>query len=560
MPKVDRAKASKEISTLLQNPKKTNWNAIKSILTKYYPSSSSISSNKTKITHLDDGIFRKVLKRACHDPSVDESALKIILRKIPYLSLPERVQYASIAARCQNMTALQAIIHDNVSVLFHYCDGNADDDSDGDADDVGRGDNDDNSMMNGGTTLLHMVCEDHGWNDEISFILKKILEHTCRGGDEDSGNNNEVGHYQHKGLFQETTDSEIPLKLSLQAGSDLNEIIQHLREEYPSYFERNLNLLTQIIAEYCYDMTLFCEIICMYPYMLLDSLHPDKGSSPLHFACYYQNEEMIRVLLKEYYTRNGTYSLLQKRLLSLNNEQMTPLGYLLLNIGESDDANAWRCIDTCVRFFSDKGGNVRLYALHLLLSDMWDQFIKKKTKNCIRLLKQIIVRLRIDLCCVDDNGQTVLSILIVKMSSYTKCKKTQELSIQILDYLLSYDDDGDSNSNSNIDSNSNGNDVSGRSDYDCSEVNNTAIATWTRRPAATRENSGRLPLNLACEYSLPWARGLGSIVKSYMPALESFDPVTHLSPFAHFAVGEKSDLSTIYELLRHHPSIINSIL
>jgi hypothetical protein len=462
-----------------------------------------------------------------------------------------------MATRCRNMTALQAIIHDNVSVLFHYCDGDANDDSDGDADDDGRGHNDDNSMMNGGITLLHMVCEEHGWNDEISFILKEILEHTYDGGDEDSGNNNEVGqhcYYQHKGLFQETTDSKIPMKLSLQAGSDLNEIIQHVREEYPSYFERNLNLLTQIIAEYCYDMTLFCEIICMYPYMLLDSLHPDKGSSPLHFACYYQNEEMIRVLLEEYNTRKGTDSLLQKRLLSLNNDHMSPLGYLLLNIGDLDDANAWRCIDTCVRFFSDKGGNVRLYALHLLFSDMWDQFIKKKTKNCIRILKQIIVRLRIDLCCVDDNGQTVFSILIVKMSSCTKCEKTQELSIQILNYLLSYDGDGDCNSNGN------GNDVIGRSDYDSSEINNTAIATWTRRPAATRENSGRLPLNLACAYSLPWARGLGSIVKSYMPALESFDPVTHLSPFAHFAVGEKSDLNTIYELLRHHPSSINSTL
>jgi hypothetical protein len=543
MSKVDKAKASKEITKLLQNPKKTNWNAIKSILTKYHPSSSSSSSSsKTKTTHLDEGIFRKVLKRACHDPSIDQSTLKIILRKIPFLSLPERVQYASMATRCRNMTALQAIIHDNVSVLFHYCD-------DGDADNDGDG--------GVGTTLLHMVCKEHGWNDGISFILKEILEHTYDGGDGDGGKkDDEVGqhcYYQHKGLFQETTDAEIPLKLSLQAGSDLNEIIQHVREEYPSYFERNLNNITQIIAEYCYDMTLFCEIIRIHPSMLLDSLHPDKGSSPLHFACYYQNEEMIRVLLEEYNIKEGIDSLLQKRLLSLNNEEMSPLGYLLLNIGDRDDENAWRCIESCVRFFSDEnGGKVRLYALHLLLSDMWDQFItKKKRKNYIRILKQIIVRLRIDLCCVDDNGQTVLSILIVKMSSCTKCRKTKELSIRILDYLLSYGGDGDSSSN--------GNGMIGRSDYDSSVVNNTSIANCTRRPAATREGSaGRLPLNLACEYSIPWTRGLGSIVKSYMPALESFDPVTHLSPFAHFAVGDKSDLNTIYELLRHHPSSINS--
>lgn len=173
----------------------------------------------------------------------------------------------------------------------------------------------------------------------------------------------------------------------------------------------------------------------------------------------------------------------------------------------------------------------------------------KKKKRIMSILKQIIVRLRIDLCCIDDDGRTVLSILIVKMSSccindttsknkkYNKKKKKthDELLINILSFILSYNNDDDD-------------DVDGIGRKDCDNLPSAV--------AAKREASGRLPLNIACEHSLPWDKGLGRIVQSYMPALDSHDPITRLLPFAHFAVGEMCDLDTIYELLRHHPDSI----
>ena len=79
-------------------------------------------------------------------------------------------------------------------------------------------------------------------------------------------------------------------------------------------------------------------------------------------------------------------------------------------------------------------------------------------------------------------------------------------------------------------------------------------------PAITRDGSGRLPLHSACEHSLPWTNGLSCIVNANMPALESIDPITCLPPFAHCAIGAKSDLESIYELLRLHPGGMDSVL
>ena len=464
--------------------------------------------------------------------------------------MSERVRYTSTAIRCRNRKAVQALIHDDPSVLF-YCTNEEDDSSMITADNAN------------GTTLLHIACEEYGWNDEIAFVLAEILsnnKHHERDG----------RCYFHNGLFQEMAESEMPLKLSLQAGSDLEKIICHLKEQYPSYLERNLDCLSQIIAEFCYDMTLLYDLVDAYGIRLLTSVHPKDGSSPLGFACYYQNEEMVRVLLELYHNlnnrtenrescnNNNRNSLLQvqKRLLSPNNEGMSPLGHLLLSVGDPDAENAWKCVNICVRFFADNdnitnfdvnddcnnGGNgisrlqqQRFPVLHLFLLHTWDALIAKK--NCMKILDRIIQRFRIDLCVVDDEtGNTVLSIVVEKLSIcspayHGKKKRPHAMEMKILDYL-----------------------TTGH------PVVPSDVASNHHRPATTRDGRGRLPLHSACEHSLPWKTGLRSIVDANVPALESYDPLTRLPAFAHHAVGPKSDLDSIYELLRLHPGIIDTFI
>lgn len=528
----------KQLNALLQsNPKTINWNKIKNLLLKYHP--------KAKAAPNLNSILRLALHRACFDRS-GKSALKIILQKLENLSLPERVEFAITAVQCNNMTALEAIIDDDPSVLFYCSNGSSENDDSDDSD----GDDDSTAIGSaGGATLLHLVCERHGWNNEIKFILKEILKNNI-----DRGN----GSSKNEGLFYETKNLQIPLILSLQDGSDLNEIIDYLRDKHPAYLEANIDRVSQIITEYWADPELLSDLIRCYDGLLLDSFHPRDGSSPLHFACYYQNYGMIHVLLHEYfkYYRYGeegsdTYNCLlqvQKRLLSPNNECISPLGYLLLNIGDSDAENAWRCVDSCVSFFADQHILESLFwsgdeesipepqqrfqfsILHVFLSQTWDMLIAKR--NYMKILDQIVHRLEIDVCEVDkESGNTVLSIVIEKIM--TTCtvndtKKNRELSLKILDYFV--------------------------------VPVAVSLTPAGRCPAATRDGYNRLPLHSACEWSLPWKMGLESIVNANMPALELVDPITGLPTFAHCAVGAQSDLESIYELLRLHPGSIDSVL
>jgi hypothetical protein len=315
-------------------------------------------------------------------------------------------------------------------------------------------------------------------------------------------------------MFQVNTNMETPMKLSLQAGCDLEEVVNHLKDEYLTHFESKLGLMSEVIAEYCHDMTLLQELILQFPKLL--EANADNGSAPLHFACFYQNQDMIRTLLDEYRRKEGRKMLFNNRLLQLNNESMSPLGYLVLNVGDRDDGNAWSCINICIDFFEV------VPILHLVLDRMWDQVTKKS--NCMRIIKQIVDRLQVDLCAMDEDGRTVLSILVIKMASCQGTKR-QVLSKEILEYVLS------------------------------------STSTSSRRdsinPATIREGQQyRLPLHLACEHALAWGRGLHSIVKANVLAMDEHDPVTNLPPFALAAANAKCDLGSIYMLLRYNPSAI----
>lgn len=74
--------------------------------------------------------------------------------------------------------------------------------------------------------------------------------------------------------------------------------------------------------------------------------------------------------------------------------------------------------------------------------------------------------------------------------------------------------------------------------------------------SARRRNArGRLPLCLAAEQSLPWSV-MKRIFVAYMPAIEEDDSSTGLRPFMLAAVGARSDLESIYSLLRQFPQAL----
>jgi len=523
----------KEFATILRtNPKMMNWKAIGRILLTYQP-------NKRAAPNLD-GLLRQALHRACLNQP-DRRLLTLILQKLKNLSLPERVQFASTAVQCRNIVALQAIIYDDSSVLYYSSHSDDDYDYDDESDDRNNG-----SCR--GVTLLHLACERYGWSNEIKFILKEILEHNENGGDNCSKN------YHHKGLFHEREDSEMPLTLALHAGSDLPEIIYFLRSEHPVYLRKNLQHVSKIIAEYWHDMELLSDLIRWYGGEVLNTFHPGDGSSPLSHACYYQNQSMILCLLNEYldyyqcheFAYDGKTCLhhVQKRLLSQNEKSMSPLGNLLLCTGDPDSENVWRCIDCCIEFFANfyedhsederrilfRTKQPQFPILHLFLVHSWDQLLTKK--NCMEILERIVKRLEIDVCCVDKAaGNTLLSIVIEKMATQNTVndrKKTRELALQILEYFL----------------------------------HPPAVGSHTvdMCPAATRDRVGRLPLHSACDQTLQWKMGLESIVNAHMSALESFDPISGLPPFAHYAIGKTSELDSIYTLLRLHPACLDSML
>mmetsp|Transcript_23598 Transcript_23598/g.55912 ORF Transcript_23598/g.55912 Transcript_23598/m.55912 type:complete len:529 (-) Transcript_23598:1562-3148(-) len=519
------------LAAILQsNPKTIEWKSLERILLTYHPSKKGAANL--------DGLLRKALHRACVNQS-GQRCVTLVLKKLTNLSLPERVQFASIAVQCKNMAALQAIIYDDANVLYYLSNGN--DDYDDENDHATKG-------GVGGATLLHLACERYGWNKEIKFILEEILKHN------DNCGVHSAESFNHKGLFHETEDTEMPLTLALHAGSELPEIIYFLRSNHASYLQANLDHVSKIIAEYWHDMELLSDLIRWYDGKLLESSHRGDGSSPLNHACYYQNQPMILFLLNGYldyhrcneeaHETNICLWHVQKRLMSQNDKRMSPLGHLILSVGDADAENAWRCIDCCVGFFADfdrdhsvdkrstssRTQQQQFPILHSFLAHTWDHLLMKK--NCVRIIDQVVQRFEIDVCSIGEEfGNTLLSIVIDKMATgrlASDRKKNQEVSLQILDYFLHAPAAGSIRGN--------------------------------RRPATTRDRSGRLPLHLACDLSLRWKMGLERIVNANMSALELFDPRSGLPPFALCAIGPKSELDSIYTLLRLHPGCIDSVL
>ena len=198
------------------------------------------------------------------------------------------------------------------------------------------------------------------------------------------------------------------------------------------------------------------------------------------------------------------------RLLTLNNENMTPIGHLVMGLAIMDSYN--NAFD-CVRIIMGMVENLHILPMVIDKDQMWDHLVREKV--CLQTVKRIVEWLNVDVSSeTDDHGRTVLSLLISKMSSYTSEELSE--SIQVLEYILS----------------------------NCDDVANL------------RDGKKRLPLHVACDCGLRWDFGMKQIVNANIFALEEVDSKSTLLPFALAATSTCCDLNTIYQLLRYNPIVI----
>lgn len=494
------ATANKKLQVLLKE-KKVIWSEVKKII-------QSTSHHKHNSSSILDSLLRQALKKAFLDTSVCQSTLKLLLKKT-HVDHSQRLKYAVTATRCGNRDALTTLIYDDTSVLFQ-----------------GRNENTSiycNEYQPENTrTLLHIVCEKNGWNNEIAYVLKETLE------------NRDMRDSFHRGMFEPDCNGFTPLVLALEAGSSLNEIVHHLRQEYPVYFQQHLCRLSKVCAEYCCDITLYESLIAEFPIILNEPNEEDDavassrtedqefiaccGRMPLHYACFYQNKDMLYALLHAYKEQEGRKNLLKSKLLattrnSQGNMIKSPISHLLLNAGDADTQSIWDCLHTCIRFFD------RIDLLHTLIQSNFEDLVSKR--NCVRIVERLVDNLNLDIFALDSQGESILSLLVVKMSR-CKDKKKRHSAKKLLESILSKANKPDNLLNDRL----------------------------------FMDSKKRLPLHTACESGLHWRVGTEILVNSNIQALREADPVTKLLPFALAATCERSDLNNIYNMLRFDPSVV----
>jgi ankyrin repeat protein len=414
-----------------------------------------------------DSLYAQALKKASLDVSISPTCIKLLLEKAN-VDENKLKHHFLLSVRCNNIRALSAIIYYDPSVLF-LTDHQSND------------------------TMLHLLCKRHGWNETIEFVMKETLE-----------NLNPNNKY-HGGIFQANLYGETPLQLACQAGCDFRQIVQHVESDYPVYFAENLISFFKTVAEFCDDSDKLQKFVDNHKHDMEYS--NEDGNTPLHYACYFQNSEMIHILLKTYIEKNSNTTTVMEKLLYLKNHDtfMTPFGLLLRGLEDRDDSNAWECINICMNFFSD------LPILHMTIDQLWNSYAFHR--KGVQILKRLTDRLGLDMTKVDCNGNSVLHILIFKLSGRTSHEFQSHG--KILDYILE----------------------------------TKALATKT-------DSQQRLPIHVACELGLRFEYLL-KIIHACPATLEEIHAPSGLLPFALAASYPHScQLDIIYDLIRHNPSIV----
>ena len=78
--------------------------------------------------------------------------------------------------------------------------------------------------------------------------------------------------------------------------------------------------------------------------------------------------------------------------------------------------------------------------------------------------------------------------------------------------------------------------------------------------AVLERHNGRLPIHFAITSGLTWRTGVRDIIFADSSVLNEMDRSDGLFPFMQAAAYGRSDLSTIYRLLRENPAVLSNLL
>jgi len=97
----------------------------------------------------------------------------------------------------------------------------------------------------------------------------------------------------------------------------------------------------------------------------------------------------------------------------------------------------------------------------------------------------------------------------------------------------------------------------GTGSENCSDISDVCynMKIWGRK---RDETSGRLPLFTAAARSLTWV-DVRQILAVNMPVIYDVDGLTGLPVFMLAAVGPKSNIESVYHLLKEYPSVVGPL-
>ena len=524
--KIDQARYKNNESRLLFDlihSTKVDWEAVKGVFTAASTEEDGVSTStgtsaNVPTLKLPDSLYHDGISKACLDSNVDPEALKLLLPVRIKKGLPTllKIKFVMKAARCDNTTALRVILVQSPT-----------------------NNNDQNQILTWndqrGNTLLHLACAENGWNSAISYLLDTTLQQQrllCSSG---SGNNND-NNDNVPGLFRTNDKGQCPLWLALEGGANIAEILNHTRQQHLGYLKQNVELLIQVMAEYCTDMTALEDLLQDDP-TFLDIMN-SGNVAPLYFACRYQNPNMIRCLLRYQLRQRGEKrnkllkKLIQKSSSSSQENTTTsrkaPLTMLILGVGRSDPGNSIECVQAC----QDMLGTFPV--LHYAIEEaLWPDTTTTQSafaavvsgQRPLQTISRIIDHWKIDLLSLDDKKRSIVSLLIMKQPVASRVPLVEPSIRAVFEEVLTQ----------------------------CPDA------------AFARDKRKRLPLHLACEAGWHWHNPqqerqqgekhsrevLAQLVHANPSALEVMDPKFKVYPFAL-----ATDLTTIYNLLRYQPGVL----
>ena len=354
--------------------------------------------------------------------------------------------------------------------------------------------------------LLHQIAR-HGVC--LSFLEHIIREHPCAIQWKDQFGKTPLGIACENGQFDTATQMYNVSKIYQQGGTFPRKILRDALTAALSV-EENPDRIVEFVLKTDIELTKMQDIMLLHhvagkgsvPYAAkLISCHPachaskdSTGSLPIHWACREQNCEMIGYLLQISCYKYGG-------LLTLNKHGVSPLQHLLDSYvdPDADLLLSSRCILACLQ------ANHNLPLIHFAISELVLD---------VEIIQELVENFAFNTTSTWRCGKTALIYVIDAFAKDVTGAESQKLLDMFLDSSNTY--------------------------HKCLSI---------------KDHQGRLPLHYALALEFKWKQCIKKLVDADFCSLAEVDGKTGLLPFMLSAVGPKSDLNTIFHLLRSDPAL-----